>query len=45
MSHLVWVYMGVKILSLAVKSFFDTEKVSDGCCFLVLLAAFGDVAS
>lgn len=34
MSHLVWVYMGVKILSLAVKSFFDREKASDaavGC--------------
>ncbi|CAM9465764.1 unnamed protein product, partial [Ectocarpus fasciculatus] len=28
MSHLVWVYMGVKILSMAVRSFFDTEKAS-----------------
>lgn len=27
-SHLGWVYMGVKILSLAVKSFFDREKAS-----------------
>lgn len=33
MSHLVWVYMGVKILSLAVKSFFDREKASDDPSF------------
>ncbi|CAM9421690.1 unnamed protein product [Ectocarpus sp. 6 AP-2014] len=28
LSHLVWVYMGVRILSMAVRSFFDTEKAS-----------------
>lgn len=39
MSHLVWVYMGVKILSLAVKSFFDREKASDQPLFRVLVFA------
>lgn len=28
MSHLLWVYMGVKILSMAVRPFFDKEKAS-----------------
>lgn len=35
MSHLVWVYMGVKVLSMAVRSFFDTEKASVAICVIL----------
>lgn len=37
MSHLVWVLMGVRILRLAVKPFFDSKKVTLVSSFLVLV--------
>ena len=43
MSHFVWVLMGVRILKLAIKPFFDKEKVT--CFFLFgwfCLAWLGD---
>lgn len=38
MSHLVWVLMGVRIIRLAVKPFFDREKVT--CLFCLVWGGF-----
>lgn len=36
LSHLVWVFMGIRILGLAMRPFFNREKAS--FCFLFFLA-------